>query len=113
MSTRIGRHHPLKTSGAKRSSQWPGVRKAHLKKQPNCVVCGGSKKIEVHHIRPFHLHPQLELDPKNLITLCENDGDGVNCHLAVGHLGSFKSYNEHVKRDAPYVAKRIKKRPLK
>lgn len=101
----------LKEQGAKRSSKWPGVRKAHLKANPTCAVCSGKKKLEVHHINPFHLHKELELDPTNFITLCENKADGVNCHLAVGHLGSFKSFNVEVQADAAYCAKRIKTRP--
>ena len=61
--------HPL---AAKRSNQWPTARKAHLELYPACAVCGGSVDIQVHHIRPFHLHPDLELDPGNLVTLCES-----------------------------------------
>ena len=104
-------NHPDKTNGKKRSSKWPAVRKAFLKNYPVCAVCGGKLKVEVHHIRPFHLHPQLELDPKNFITLCENKKDGINCHLSFGHLGSFKSYNVNVKRDAKLWNKKIKNRP--
>src|SRR5512135_3581631 len=84
--------------GMKRSNKWPKVRAAHLAKHPACEVCGGNEKLEVHHKRPFHLHPDLELDPKNLITLCESKHGGVNCHLFVGHLGNFKSFNADVKR---------------
>ena len=67
---------------------------------PNCAVCGGNKKVEVHHKHPFHVHPELELEPSNFITLCENDKDGVNCHLLFGHLGNFKSVNLSVEADA-------------
>ncbi|MDE3023507.1 MAG: HNH endonuclease [Pseudomonadota bacterium] len=100
--------HPL---ASKRSDKWPEARAAHLKLQPVCQVCGGSSKLEVHHIRPFHLHPELELDPTNLITLCEAKNDGVNCHLFCGHLGNFKSFNVTVTTDAPTWANKIKSRP--
>jgi hypothetical protein len=97
---------------AKRSSKWPLVRKNHLQFNPTCSVCGRSESIEVHHIRPFHLHPDLELDPKNLISLCESKWfGGLNCHLLVGHLGSFKSWNETVKKDAAFLAKKFLTRP--
>jgi predicted HNH restriction endonuclease len=46
--------------------------------------------LEVHHVKPFHLFPQLELDPANLMTLCE---DGGNCHFMVGHLKDWRRYN--------------------
>jgi len=97
--------------GSKRSGKWPTVRKRHLQLHPTCAVCGGKKKLEVHHIKPFHLHPDLELEMTNLISLCENDNDGINCHLAFGHLGSFKSLNEDVVQDCFTWNKKIKSRP--
>jgi len=87
-------------SGAKRSSHWPSVRKLFLADEPECAACGGAKKLEVHHKKPFHLQPDLELDPKNLITLCEAGTGGINCHLAIGHLGDFKKFNPNVEDDA-------------
>jgi hypothetical protein len=97
--------------GTARSSKWPAVRRAHLKNHPRCEVCGGKKSLQAHHVRPFHLHPQLELDPKNLITLCESEADGCLAHLMFGHLGSFKSYNIHVREDVAIWRKKIKNRP--
>ena len=96
---------------AKRSGKWRAVRATYLKKHPRCFVCLGTKKVEVHHKLPFHLHPARELDPNNLITLCENDDDGINCHLAFGHLGNFKSYNAEVAADAAIWRKKILTRP--
>jgi len=101
--------HPL---GTARSGHWPTVRKNHLALHPVCEVCGGSEKLEVHHIHPFHLHPDLELDPNNLATLCEANKDGVNCHLFVGHLGNFRSFNTEVLTDAAHWSDKIKRRPL-
>jgi hypothetical protein len=100
--------HPL---GTARSSKWATVRRAHLVLNPTCAVCGGKDAIEVHHIRPFHLHPDLELDPANLVTLCEAKKDGVNCHLFAGHLGNFKSFNVDVLTDAQQWSAKIKARP--
>lgn len=101
--------HPISSA---RSSHWPTVRKQHLAMHPVCAVCGGSEKLEVHHIRPFHLHPDLELNPDNLITLCESLKGGVNCHLLFGHLGNFKSFNTQVRDDASSWADKLKTRPL-
>ena len=84
----------------KRSSKWRKVRKIHLKKQPRCAVCNGKKKIEVHHVIPFHVAPWLELDSGNLITLCERKKYGIQCHLLVGHLGNYRRVNEFCKEDA-------------
>lgn len=84
---------------ASRSSKWPTVRKNFLADHPTCAVCEGSDKLNVHHMKPFHLHPELELEPTNLITLCESEKHGVNCHLLFGHLGNFKNVNPKVLDD--------------
>ena len=100
--------HPL---SAKRSDRWPTVRKQHLLAHPTCELCGGHEDLEVHHKQCFHLHPELELDPTNLITLCEAKKNGVNCHLFLGHLGNFKSVNVTVAVDAKLWRIRIVNRP--
>ena len=101
--------HPLNVV---RSNKWPEARKLHLLNNPTCAVCGGNTNLEVHHIRPFHLHPELELDQTNLITLCESGKNGLNCHLAFGHLGNFKSFNTSVIEDALSWLKKISTRPI-
>lgn len=86
--------------GHKRSNHWPTVRKHHLEQNPVCIVCGDKEKLEVHHIKPFHEHPELELEPTNLITMCESKSYGIICHLLVGHNGSYKKINPNVLEDA-------------
>lgn len=90
----------LSLQSAQRSSQWEHVRKAYLKGHPVCELCRTAKDVQVHHIRPFHLHPELELDPNNFITLCTSKYWGINCHLVAGHAGNFKWENTHVAEDA-------------
>ncbi len=87
--------------GKKRSSKWRSVRKAFLKKHPRCAVCGGNVKVEVHHIIPFFLRPDLELDRGNLITLCEGKKT-INCHCAIGHGCNYKDFNPDVVKDAEH-----------
>ena len=94
--------------GAKRSSRWRKVRAAHLEANPECACCESRTKLEVHHIIPFNLAPDLELDPNNLITLCENKKYGVNCHLLFGHLGNYKRANPTVKEDVIIWNMRVK-----
>lgn len=91
--------------GHKRSSRWPAVRKHHLAQNPTCVVCGDVSKLEVHHIVPFHVQPELELEPTNLITMCESTSYGVVCHLYYGHLGNYKNINPNVVEDAAAALK--------
>lgn len=97
-------------SGAKRSHLWPGIRKAHLAKFPACAVCGSVRKVEVHHMTPFHVEPSLELDPSNLISLCEQKKFGITCHLLVGHCGNYRGMNPDVKADAETWAKKLASR---
>ncbi|EFH85825.1 HNH endonuclease [Ktedonobacter racemifer] len=81
-----------------RSPEWPRVAHEHLSHEPACVVCGHrGKGLQVHHIKPFHLYPELELDPNNLITLCEIRGR--THHLLIGHLDDWESYNKRVRED--------------
>ena len=94
----------------KRSTEWPKIREAHLKNNPICDVCGSSMNVEVHHIKPFHLYPELELDPSNLISLCETKKYGVNCHLFFGHLGNYRAENPHLLEDVKIWKKRFEER---
>jgi hypothetical protein len=87
-------------SSPSRSSKWPKVRKKHLEKNPCCALCGATSKLNVHHIKPYHLFPELELEESNLITLCENKKKGINCHLFIGHLGNYKNINPCSVQDA-------------
>ena len=94
--------------GIARSSKWPKVERDFLKQNPKCAACEKpGAPVQVHHRFPFHYcvalgRPDLELDPRNLITLCETEKDkpGENHHLLVGHLDDFKSSNIDVERDA-------------
>lgn len=86
--------------GAKRSSKWRKLRKRHLKAHPTCCVCGSKIKVEVHHLVPFHIAPDKELDLDNLMTLCERKKYGINCHLLIGHLGNYRRVNFSCQIDA-------------
>jgi 5-methylcytosine-specific restriction endonuclease McrA len=71
-----------------------------LKDHTNCAACGSDTLLQVHHKKPFHLDPSLELNPTNFIVLCMSKKE---CHLKIGHGGSFHTYNPHVERDATEV----------
>lgn len=94
---------------AGRSSRWPRVRREFLSEHPVCACCGGKKLLNVHHVKPFHINPELELDPSNLITLCEGS-NGLNCHLWVGHAGDWKAWNILVRADAEQFGNMLHKR---
>lgn len=89
-----------KPAAFQRSTKWASVRQLFVKSHPKCMACGCRvlRLLNVHHVRPFHLFPELELNPHNLITLCE--GAGCNCHFAFGHLLNWRAYNLDVAADA-------------
>jgi 5-methylcytosine-specific restriction endonuclease McrA len=96
-----------------RSNGWAKVRAARIDLIGHCECCGKSPsmlkrfRLQVHHIKPFHVWPELELDPENLIVLCSNP----SCHLDKGHLGDFRSWNESVRRDCAAWLQKYKWRP--
>lgn len=89
-----------------RSPKWPEAERKHREMEPTCVACGSADNLNVHHILPFHFcvllgRPELELDQRNLITLC------VNHHLLLGHLDDWQSYHKEVREDASGPAGRF------
>lgn len=106
-------HHPptMNADGellaeAARSPHWPAVRTAFLRQHPRCEACGTRHDLNVHHVQPFHLHPDKELDPDNLITLCRP------CHLKYGHACddqgrvNWSCENPNVRADVKRARKR-------
>lgn len=79
--------------GGTRSPEWGRVRKEHLKKFPECALTNSKIELEVHHIKPVHLFPELELDFNNLITLRRD------VHLLFAHLNDFHHYNLNLLAD--------------
>jgi hypothetical protein len=85
--------------GVERSSKWDEVEKAFRARNPRCVACGEGEQLNVHHMYPFHYvvlcgRPDLELDPRNLLTLCTREDR--EHHLLLGHLDDYESYNPQV-----------------
>lgn len=91
---------------AERSPRWTNVRKTHLSVNDYCLACGRKNKLEVHHIKPVHIFPELELELSNLVTLCADP-----CHILFGHLMNFKSYNKDVIKDSTVYFNKVKNRP--
>lgn len=92
--------------GVPRSPGWRSVRSKHLDQFSTCAACGRSKDLEVHHVVPFHIDRDKELEPSNLITLC-----GDNCHLTFGHLFDWSSHNPAVREDAAAWLSKVRTRP--
>lgn len=89
-----------------RSGKWKTVRKNHLINNPECAACGRKNNLEVHHIEPYQLNPERELDPTNLITLCDD-----YCHFVFGHLMDYRSWNVNVVEDCKRYKEQIDNKP--
>jgi len=48
-----------------------------------CAWCGATNGIEVHHVRPQHVWPELAHDTNNMVCLCRR------CHFTVGHRNNW------------------------
>jgi hypothetical protein len=91
-----------------RSSDWDEKRDNFLKRYPTCAICGSKIDLKVHHVFPFHYcielgRRDLELDDRNLITLCETPG--FNHHLLIGHFDDYKSANLNVRKNGQSFGK--------
>jgi hypothetical protein len=91
-------------NGAKRSSKWSSLEKKFLQKHSKCEICSSTNHLQVHHIKPFHLYPELELDENNLITLCMGEKE---CHLLIAHGDSFRCYNPNLREHVEILQKDI------
>jgi hypothetical protein len=75
----LGESIDFDISEGERSGEWRRVRDQFVEKFPVCAACGRSAALNVHHVIPFHVRPDLELDEWNLITLCREH------HFRIGH----------------------------
>jgi hypothetical protein len=93
-----------------RSPHWPAVERAFKAAHPVCECCGKGLpdgiSIQVHHCIPFDYcvqlgRPDLELDPRNLVALCETTKGhpADNHHLLLGHANNFRAANLDVRED--------------
>ena len=96
------------TDSHQRSPAWGKLEKQIVAAHPACEACGATERLQVHHKKPFHIHPELELDPSNLVVLCMKPG--LECHLYVGHGDSWKAYNPNLDLDLKTLANDPSKR---
>jgi 5-methylcytosine-specific restriction endonuclease McrA len=94
-----------KTSSVKRHTDWIRLEKAFLYKNPRCVICKSKQRLQVHHKIPLEIDRSKELELSNLVSLCER------CHLFVGHLGLWNSWNPDVEKDIEIWKNKFNKRP--
>jgi len=81
--------------GVQRSPKWAAFEKRFVRGKA-CVCCGAKGPLTGHHVIPYHVRPDLELDEANIRPVCT----GVDCHLVIGHLKDFRLWNEDFDADA-------------
>ena len=91
-----------------RAPEWDDVEKEFLRENPACAACGGTYNVRAHHILPYHLCPEKELDPENLLPLCE--ASVRMCHYRIGHGFDWAAYYPDVRAMAAAELARIQKR---
>ena len=85
----------------RRSPEWGPFRDRIVRENPFCAGCSKQTSLEVHHITPFHVRPDLEVDPANVMVLCRD------CHWWIGHLRDWRLHNPHVIEDAANYRQRF------
>lgn len=71
-------------------ADWCNAHRAEFLKKANyqCVKCGSSNKLELHHIDPVYSHPERAYDKENIEVLCESCHDNV--HGLAGHHKTWR-----------------------
>lgn len=68
------------------------VMEEHRRGQPFCEACPTHEPVEIHHIIPVAVAPELSDVPSNLISLCHA------CHITHGHAGDASKPTPPVRR---------------
>jgi len=88
-----------------RHKDWSRESKLFMKSFRFCVCCGNKTQV-VHHVFPVHAYPDLEMEKSHWRAVCHR------CHLLVGHLNLFASWNVKFDEDASLIRSRILTRPM-
>lgn len=76
-----------------RGSEWREARSNHLLVEAFCQCCGRNNNLEVHHVIPWHIKPELRYESSNLITLCRE------CHFRFAHHSNWSDCNPSIRED--------------
>ena len=83
---------PDMVSALRSEYQWRQTRNRFVReRQSRCQACGWDKRIQVHHVVPWHESEDLRYEFSNLITLCEY------CHFKFGHWLNWRDSNPDVR----------------
>jgi len=83
----IVRNPTLLTKHIRRTYAYHKAIRKFRKTHKTCAWCGRSGKVDVHHIEPVAVAPELAAVESNMIMLCRKP----QCHLVIGHDGDFRN----------------------
>jgi len=89
----------LMAAGVPRHPQWRKESGLWLRGKV-CAASGSTRNVRAHHLIPFHVRPDLEMDCDNWLALSDDGWGGINYHILIGHGGDFTDYNPHAVGDA-------------
>jgi hypothetical protein len=87
---------------------WKYVREQAIKRDKGCVICGDTKRINVHHLLPKEIKA-LKYELKNLICLCPKHHK--YCIIISPHKNPFVFYSwvfKHRKNQTKFLLKYLK-----
>lgn len=88
---------------AQHNYEWRKTRNHFFARNPLCAMCSADKDIQVHHILPWHLYPELRYTTTNLVSLCQP------CHFRFGHGRDWKAYNPDINNLAVAAQRSLRK----
>lgn len=86
----VYRNPPKTTKEARRAWSTVKAMRKYRKEVPFCEGCNRFAKLQVHHLVPVSVDPDLAGEPSNMITLCRPH------HLYVAHWGSWTTYVKNI-----------------
>jgi hypothetical protein len=87
--------------GVPRSPQWPKKEKEFKSAHPECSCCLSKNNLQVHHKKPYHTNPELELVDSNLMTVCRY------CHFVICHENNWSNVVVDVEHQAKNHLERV------
>ena len=79
------------TKNARRLSSVKRTMRQYLEDHPACELTGRTKNLQVHHLVPVSVAPDLAGDYDNLITLAKP------VHFWIAHGGNWKNYMTNIR----------------
>jgi 5-methylcytosine-specific restriction endonuclease McrA len=85
LSRLFGRKPVGPADDSARDPRFRSAEREFIRRNPVCAGCGGSATT-AHHVIPFHVRPDLEMDESNWAPVCPD------CHFVDGHARNWRKW---------------------